>query len=59
MYTGGTGTLQSPDFPSAYPANQTCTYVMRAEPGHDVILTFDTFVTEDKFDYVLVSESHY
>ena len=54
-----TGTILSPNYPSAYPDNLYCSWLITVRPGRTVVLTFDDFKLHPEphcsKDYVAVS----
>lgn len=50
--------IQSPNFPSPYPASKQCVYIIALDPGKAVKLDFLTFDVEGsancRYDYVEV-----
>ncbi|XP_025083263.1 low-density lipoprotein receptor-related protein 4-like isoform X2 [Pomacea canaliculata] len=61
-FTQPSGSFSSPSYPSSYPDNQDCIYIIRAAPGRRVTLTFVTFQLEPGptsgacHDYVQIRE---
>lgn len=57
-FTELSGIIQSPNFPSPYPASKQCVYVIALDPGKAVRLDFLNFDVEDAasclFDFVEV-----
>ena len=54
MHTSSSGTIQSPLYPQDYPNNAHCTYLITVEYDYRVVLTFDSFSTEQGYDVVFV-----
>ena len=58
---GTEGVLMSPHYPDHYPNNSLCRWVLTADPGDRVRVTFSTFDLEDSMlclpDYLEVRES--
>ena len=58
VFTAETGTLLSPYYPTQYPNNKNCFYLIRQEPGHVITLTFEDFSLEHvpncHYDYIEV-----
>ncbi|XP_025082096.1 low-density lipoprotein receptor-related protein 4-like [Pomacea canaliculata] len=57
VYTSPSGSISSPLYPSQYPPNEDCTYIINTTQGHRITLTFVTFeiksATDDcKLDYL-------
>ena len=50
MITGGSGTISSPRYPSNYPDNSLCTWIILAPPGQRISLRFESFDLEDYVD---------
>uniref|UniRef100_A0A7E4ZZE0 Metalloendopeptidase n=1 Tax=Panagrellus redivivus TaxID=6233 RepID=A0A7E4ZZE0_PANRE len=52
------GTIQSTDFPKAYPTGKNCTWHILTTPGHRILLTFEFFDVEDhyscRYDHVSI-----
>ena len=59
IYSGTTGVLTSPDYPSKYSDDSDCTYRIGGITGKGIILTFSAFDVERSFqcgfDYLEVS----
>ncbi|XP_025082109.1 low-density lipoprotein receptor-related protein 4-like isoform X2 [Pomacea canaliculata] len=60
-YTALTGLILSPLYPSQYPPDQDCVYIIRAPTGYRITLTFDSFdVAGDwsscKQDYIQIKD---
>ena len=58
-YRGLRYTLQSPGYPSAYPNNLDCTWIISAPAGYYVRISFTTFRTEQTVDYVEIRNGQY
>ncbi len=58
-FSSASGVLQSPNYPSPYPANKQCVYVIGLDPGKAIQLNFLAFDVEGsascRFDYVEVT----
>ncbi|XP_076444633.1 uncharacterized protein LOC143282756 isoform X2 [Babylonia areolata] len=48
------GTIKSPNYPSNYPANKVCSWLIELPLGSNVKLEFTDFITEPHWDEVLV-----
>nr|XP_042896535.1 cubilin [Parasteatoda tepidariorum] len=61
VMTETSGQISSPRHPDAYPHKTTCTWLLKATPGHVIRLTFTSFNlemdTDCRFDYVLVEDT--
>ncbi|XP_054719322.1 cubilin-like [Uloborus diversus] len=59
-FTQRRGVIESPNFPSNYPRNQNCAWVIRAPKGNNISLAFSHFTLEGgnscDNDYVEISE---
>ncbi|KZS21868.1 Tolloid 2-like protein, partial [Daphnia magna] len=59
-WTESSGMIQSPNFPSPYPASKQCVYVIALDPGKAVRLDFLTFDVEGspdcRYDYVEIRD---
>lgn len=57
---GGSGTIQTPNYPLHYPVDKVCAWVVKTQPGDKVMLTFETFALEDnsicQYDYVIIRD---
>ena len=57
-FTELSGMIQSPNFPSPYPASKQCVYVIALDPGKAIRLDFLNFDVEDAatclYDFVEV-----
>ena len=49
------GTVQSPNYPGNYTDNAICSWVIKADDGYVVDLSFTAFDLEPYFDYLYVS----
>ena len=60
-FSAESGSLISPYYPSRYPDNKDCFYVIRQEPGHVITLSFVDFSIEHsltcEYDYIEVRNS--
>ena len=54
VFKESTGTIESEDYPKNYPRYQQCVYKIQVEEQHVVLLKFETFETEQRFDFVTV-----
>ena len=52
MYSNGF--IQSPDYPSDYPNNLNCTWYLQSSSERSILLSFATFATEEKIDFLTV-----
>ncbi|XP_025082097.1 low-density lipoprotein receptor-related protein 4-like isoform X1 [Pomacea canaliculata] len=50
VYTSPSGSISSPLYPSQYPPNEDCTYIINTTQGHRITLTFVTFEIEAETD---------
>ncbi|XP_025082123.1 low-density lipoprotein receptor-related protein 4-like [Pomacea canaliculata] len=50
VYTSPSGSISSPLYPSQYPPNEDCTYIISTTQGHRITLTFVTFDIGDGTD---------
>ncbi|XP_046451773.1 cubilin-like isoform X2 [Daphnia pulex] len=59
-WTESSGRIQSPNFPSPYPASKQCVYIIALDPGKAVKLDFLTFDVEGsancRYDYVEIRD---
>uniref|UniRef100_A0A8C4TM96 CUB domain-containing protein n=1 Tax=Erpetoichthys calabaricus TaxID=27687 RepID=A0A8C4TM96_ERPCA len=57
VFTAPAGELHSPNFPSPYPPNVDCSWVLNVDRGHRVLLTFNEFEIENhnacNYDYLV------
>ncbi|CAL1282886.1 unnamed protein product [Larinioides sclopetarius] len=60
VFTETRGFVASPRHPDRYPHSVTCSWYLKAPPGHIIRLTFSTFSLEPdsecQFDYVLIQD---
>ena len=54
VFNESTETIESENYPNNYPRNQQCVYKIQVEENHVVLLKFETFETEENFDFVTV-----
>ncbi|XP_025080445.1 tolloid-like protein 1 [Pomacea canaliculata] len=50
VYTSPSGSISSPLYPSQYPPNKDCIYIINTTQGHRITLTFVTFEIEAATD---------
>ncbi|XP_078013136.1 LOW QUALITY PROTEIN: CUB and sushi domain-containing protein 2 [Phascolarctos cinereus] len=50
LLTDSTGVILSQSYPGSYPQFQTCSWVVRVEPGYNVSLTVEYFLSEKQYD---------
>ncbi|XP_025082244.1 low-density lipoprotein receptor-related protein 4-like [Pomacea canaliculata] len=50
VYTSPSGSISSPLYPSQYPPDEDCTYIINTTQGHRITLTFVTFEIETATD---------
>ena len=48
------GSVLSPNYPNPYFHYATCSWAIKAEPGYDVVLSFNHFDIESTFDHLMV-----
>ena len=57
---GGSGTIQTPNYPIDYPVDKVCSWIIRIQSGDKVVLSFETFSLEDhavcQYDYVIIRD---
>lgn len=57
---GGSGTIETPNYPLDYPVDKVCAWVIETQTGDKVVLTFETFALEEnpvcQYDYVLIRD---
>lgn len=57
---GGSGSIQTPNYPLNYPVDKVCSWIIQVQPGDKVVLSFETFALEDnavcQYDYVLIRD---
>ncbi|KAI1733255.1 CUB domain-containing protein [Ditylenchus destructor] len=53
---GESGRIESPNFPSSYRANANCRWVIEGPINSRIMMTFDSFETEENQDLVIVSD---
>ncbi|XP_022799866.1 CUB domain-containing protein-like [Stylophora pistillata] len=52
--SASSGTLSSPNYPSKYPNNADCTWIMSVPQGSTLKIKFVNFYTERRYDYVKI-----
>uniref|UniRef100_A0A5F8H623 CUB and Sushi multiple domains 2 n=1 Tax=Monodelphis domestica TaxID=13616 RepID=A0A5F8H623_MONDO len=50
LLTDSTGVILSQSYPGSYPQFQTCSWVVRVEPGYNISLTVEYFLSEKQYD---------
>jgi CUB domain len=53
-YTTSSGIISTPNFPGDYTNNMNCYWLIITGTGTRIQLSFDTFVVETNFDFLLV-----
>jgi hypothetical protein len=53
---GSSGTIESPNYPAAYPNSHDYRWNIVTSPGTKIRLLFAFFKTQEKFDFVTVRE---
>lgn len=52
--TSSTDSLESPNYPQKYNASTNCKWALEAPLGHNIIIQFNDFETEEHFDTVQI-----
>lgn len=50
VMTDSTGVILSQSFLGSYPHFQTCSWVVKVEPGYNISLTIEYFLSEKQYD---------
>lgn len=50
VLTDSTGVILSQSFLGSYPHFQTCSWVVKVEPGYNISLTIEYFLSEKQYD---------
>lgn len=50
LLTDSSGVILSQSFLGSYPHFQTCSWVVKVEPGYNISLTIEYFLSEKQFD---------
>lgn len=50
VMTDSTGVILSQSFLGTYPHFQTCSWVVKVEPGYNISLTIEYFLSEKQYD---------
>ena len=58
-FTSLIGSFASPNYPGDYPNNADCRYIIIVPVYHYITLSFQTFNTESRYDYVKVRNIRY
>ena len=54
-FSGESGQIESPNYPSNYYNNMDCRWIITTQEGYSVSLEIVYFVLEGRFDYLYVS----
>lgn len=53
------GTLTTDNYPSAYPSNSNCNWLLEAaDSSHKVVVYFEEFLTEESYDYLYIYDGN-
>lgn len=60
LLTDSTGVILSQSYPGSYPQFQTCSWLVRVEPGYNISVTVEYFLSEKQYDEfeIFDGESH-
>ncbi|XP_075684851.1 cubilin [Rhinoderma darwinii] len=58
VFQATSGEIHSPNYPSPYNDNTVCSWLIKVDPGHRVLLTFTDFDIESHFFFSLCSYDH-